>query len=279
MSKIKILTIGNSLADNATRFLKPMFAETNTQIVVAKANIGGCSLEKHWNLVEQCDLLPEVKPYPFHYLEEEKVYLGLKDALRVAPWDFITLQQVTNLTFVKESYQPWFDKLVNLITTTIPEAKIVIHQTWSYAKGSPLLKSLGMTPLDMYEGLKECYSFLSKEYGFPLIPCGDAFERARDLIKYEPSAFTPEKVSPLELPDQSRSLITEYYWKTGNTASGKAELHYDERHANVNGCYLAGAVWYQFFSGKKIVDNQFVPEGLNTEILPLLKQAVIQQLG
>ncbi len=63
---MKILTIGNSFANNATMYLDQLVAPyPNIELILGKINLGGCSLEKHWNLVGQCDLLKDVKPYNF----------------------------------------------------------------------------------------------------------------------------------------------------------------------------------------------------------------------
>lgn len=113
----KILTIGNSFAENATRYLAAIrAAEPGVDLVVGKANLGGCSLEKHWNLVEQCDLLPEVKPYNFTYVGREgSEPATLRDALRAETWDYVTFQQVSDKNWQPETYYPYLDKLHALV--------------------------------------------------------------------------------------------------------------------------------------------------------------------
>ena len=49
MILMKLLTIGNSFADNSTRYIKEIFADRGVDLYVSRANIGGCSLERHWN--------------------------------------------------------------------------------------------------------------------------------------------------------------------------------------------------------------------------------------
>ena len=48
MQTIRLLTIGNSFADNAITFLQPLAESTGrVRFEIGTANIGGCSLEKH----------------------------------------------------------------------------------------------------------------------------------------------------------------------------------------------------------------------------------------
>lgn len=93
----KVLTIGNSFADNATRYMDEITAaDGESELIIGRANLGGCSLEKHWNLVEQCELLPDVKPYPFRKTGAETVPASLRDVLTSDRWDYVTLQQVSH---------------------------------------------------------------------------------------------------------------------------------------------------------------------------------------
>src|SRR5947199_6407830 len=49
---VKLLAIGNSFSGNTTHFLKDIVAASGNQITFGHASIGGCSLQKHWNLAE-----------------------------------------------------------------------------------------------------------------------------------------------------------------------------------------------------------------------------------
>ena len=46
---IKILAIGNSFSEDATHYLYQMAQVDNVDMKVVNLNIGGCSLEQHWN--------------------------------------------------------------------------------------------------------------------------------------------------------------------------------------------------------------------------------------
>ena len=49
---MKVLTIGNSFANNATVYIKDLVEASakKGEFIIGKTNLGGCSLEKHWNL-------------------------------------------------------------------------------------------------------------------------------------------------------------------------------------------------------------------------------------
>jgi hypothetical protein len=269
---IKLLTIGNSFAENATKYIEKIAESGGVALVLGKANLGGCSLEKHWNLVEQCDLLPGVKPYNFYKTGEETCSATLKEALVSEKWDFVTLQQVSDLSWRQDTYFPYMEYLYNLVRELAPQAQIVIHQTWAYRVDANELKKYGITQDEMFNLLKKAYQDASEKLRCRLLPCGEAFQKARAIFKYtRDDNYDFENPKPLDLPDQSKSLIIGYSWKTGNTTSGKAELALDGRHGNAKGCYLANAVWYEMFTGKSILDNSFCPEDVSVEELDILK--------
>lgn len=265
---IKVLTIGNSFADNATRYLEEIAAaDKGVELVVGKANIGGCSLEKHWSLVEECDLLQDLKPYDFYLTGAGTHSATLKEALTSEKWDFVTLQQVSDLSYKAETFYPYIEKLFDLAGKLAPQAQRVIHQTWAYRSDSGELKKYGISQEDMFAGLKQAYSDAAKKLGCRIIPCGEAFQKARKILNYTPDEnYDFENPKPPKLPEQSKALITGYFWNPEYT-----ELLMDGRHGNEKGCYLANAVWYEMFTKSSILDNKFYPEGVSKEELQILK--------
>jgi len=271
---VKLLTIGNSFADNATKYIENIFnADGESSILLGRANLGGCSLEKHWNLVEQCDLLPDVKPYDFYMTGAGTVKATLKEALVSQKWDYVTLQQVSDMSWREETYFPYMENLYNLVKELAPQAEIVIHQTWAYRSDAEEFKRYGINQKEMFIRLKEAYAKAAKKLGCSIIPSGEAFQKARGIFNYTPdTSYDFENPKPLQLPEQSKSLIVGYYWATGNTPTGKAELRMDGRHGNSKGCYLANAMWFEKFSGKSILNNSYCPEGVTAEELEILKK-------
>ena len=167
---VRILTIGNSFADNACKYLKQITESVEgCNIIIGKANIGGCYLEKHADLMKQSESDPTLRPHNGK---------SLKDWLLMDDWDIVTIQQVSHLSFKAETYQPYADEIRDYVNKYAPQAKIYIHETWAYARDCPRLKGFGLTSDQMYQGLKNNYQVLSERYNSPILPSGDAFYRS-----------------------------------------------------------------------------------------------------
>lgn len=275
---LRILTIGNSFAQNALRYFAELCAG-KMDVFIGAMNLGGCSLEKHWNLVRQCDMLPEVKPYTFVRTGREDMPATLVEALRAEPWDYITLQQVSDKSFHPETYEPFLGELAALVRQHAPGAQIVLHETWAYRCDAPELERYGVSQKEMHQSLVAAYEKAAESLGCRVLPCGRAFFHARKALNYVPDArFDFENAKPYALPCQDRALIVGYHWRTGNTASGRAELAMDGRHGTAMGCYLAGAVWYGMFSGLPLEEITFCPQEIRPEDQGLLLRAAAKAI-
>lgn len=200
-----VLTIGNSLADNATVYLEELAAADGAaDLVIGKANLGGCSLEKHWNLVQQCDLLPQVRPYDFYMTGRDTRAATLREALAARDWDYVTLQQVSDLSWRKETYYPFLMHLYELIRELAPRTRPVIHQTWAYRGDAPMLKDFGLSQEEMFQGLRMAYAEAADKLSCPLLPCGEAFQKAWAAMQ-----FVPDRAFNYDHPElDSRSELT-----------------------------------------------------------------------
>jgi hypothetical protein len=271
----KILTIGNSFSANATCYMDRFIAtEPCADLFYGDMVLAGCSLEKHWNLVKQCDLLPEVKPYDFGRTGTEPVKATLREALAAEAWDIVTLQQASWLSVDRDTYEPWFGHLHGLIGDIAPQACQVIHMTWAYRVDSPRLAEWEMTQQTMFERLRDNYRAMADAYDCPIIPVAEAFQKARAGLAYRvDEGFDAKGAKPFDLPDQTGSLNVGWHWETGVTRSGNPELVLDANHANSKGCYLGNAVWYEMFTGKPAAEHPFRPEDVTREELVILQAA------
>lgn len=285
-STMKILTIGNSFSDNATFQLAGIMASAKEiNLTIGRASLGGCSLEKHWNLVKQSDLLPNVKPYDFYIIGEKPTPMNLREALTSQKWDYVTLQQVSHCSWQADTFIPYIDKLSALTKKLAPQAEIVLHQTWAYRiDDDKYFTKNEITQMEMYKRIVQNYKAIAERLNCSVLPSGAAIQRAREKLNFirDPN-FDYKNPKPLALPDESKSLNFGHIWKTGNTPSGNAELAVDYRHLNVKGCYIANAVWFEMFTGKNITDSNFCPEGVSPQELKLFKaiahQTVIEYGG
>ena len=147
---MKILTIGNSFANNATMYLDQLIAPyPDIELILGKINLGGCSLEKHWNLVAQCDLLKDVKPYNFQVTGKDPRPATLVEGLVSEHWDYVTLQQSSILSWRPETFFPYIGHLHELITQLAPQAQPIIHQTWAYRTDATIFDELKMIASNM----------------------------------------------------------------------------------------------------------------------------------
>lgn len=164
---VKILTIGNSFANNACEFLDEITQSVEgCYILIGKANLGGCSLERHARLIEQSEKDSDVKPYSGK---------SLKNILLEEKWDAVTIQQVSSSSFRPETFQPYADEIYQHIEKYSPHSQIYIHETWPYAPDCPRLEQFDISFKKMYKKLRKNYIALSKRYDAPILSSGDAF--------------------------------------------------------------------------------------------------------
>ena len=278
---LKVLGIGNSFTGNVSKYIKQIFeADGRYQLDFGLAVIGSCSLERHWRHVEEHQANPE----------KGKHYWGksLKDMLSGKQWDVVTMQQYSWLSDKAESYQPYGNNLAAFIRKHAPQAKIMIHQTWSYrADDAPLQGKLAQDypnaadpQKEMWKNLRAAYLQLAQDtQADAIIPVGDAFQAARSLdnwgFKIDPNFnYTAEAKHP-ELPDQTHSLTIGISWKTNR--KGKWKRVVDTHHAGRIGEYLAGLVWFETIVGSPPQGQIFIPKEL-TETDAKLMQSVAHKV-
>ena len=91
----------------------------------------------HWE-----NMKSEKEAYEYQiYLPGETVMnkadgVALFEPLEDEDWDVVTLQQVSSLAGIEESWSPFIEELTAYVRMTAPKAKVLIHQTWAYDKGT-----------------------------------------------------------------------------------------------------------------------------------------------
>lgn len=260
---IRVLTIGNSFAKNACEYLEQIAADGSVELVIGKANLGGCTLERHARLAQEFENDPKNQPYR-RTTDQGTTRLSLQEYLAVERWDYVTIQQMSALSYQIDTYQPHVDDLVNLIRKHAPQAQLLVHETWAYRPDSPYLKQHGLSQAQMYAGLSKAYSSIANQYDATIIPVGTAFQKVRNtkgrlVVVPDPNFDFDNPVFP-KRPNQSHSLVAGWFWdKRGE----KPELKLDFKHANASGCYLAGLVWYETITGSDARKIKYVPRGVD----------------
>jgi hypothetical protein len=263
--ELKVLTIGNSFADSVFRYLPAIVKSVpDCSIKMGRANIGGCSLDKHWNEVLKSEENPTYKPY--------RRKNTLKDLLQSEKWDIVTLQQVSSKSFKPKTYEPYFGNLYNYVRKYAPQAEIMIQMTWSYRPDHHAFGKWAVDdPTDMFNKLYDAYTAIATKYKCPLIPSGLALHLAR---KNQKDAFQlPEQdvrklKHPQKIEKASGSFVRGYYWRKKN---GEYKLGSDKIHLNSRGQYLQACVWFARIFDKPTTTISFAPKNMPTEDLAFLK--------
>jgi len=269
---VRLLAIGNSFSVNATRFLPELVKASGNALTFGHACIGGCSYAGHWKTVEAFEADPgDTAGRPYSYGERKG--LSLKEMLTAEQWDCVTIQQVSWESYRLESHRPHAKLLYDYVRKHAPEAEVLIHQTWAYQEDDPLFKD-GFTTEKMHDGLRNAYHTIARELGCRVIPVGDAFRLARRSPDWryvcpDPN-FDYANAKHPNLPDQTRLLTTGLFWSRQD--DGTFKLGMDGHHANANGEYLGGCVWFEFLYGRSVVGNTCLPE-------PVTEPAVLQKIA
>ncbi len=275
---VRLLTIGNSFANNALTWLEDLAAGGDAgEFIVGRANLGGCSLEKHWNLACYTQEHPEFKTYDLCKDKEGAVVqANLQEALVYEPWDVITLQQVSRKSWLCDTFNPYLDNLLQLIRERAPQARVWLHQTWAYRSDSPYYAQNGLTPELMHQRIRESYDFHSQRTGCPVLFSGEAVYRVRNTegwqFTWPDPNFDYQHAQPPTLPDQSTSLAVGWYWNIKGTENGIPRLQQDPNHLNERGCYLIGCVWYESLLNDDVRPNRFVPPGMDPQEASFLRR-------
>lgn len=255
---IKLMTIGNSFADSVFHYL-PQIVEgfSDCNLLFDRSDIGGCSLERHWQ-----EHLANLQN-PAHRAYDNKH--SLQENLTSVKWDIVTIQQASHFSWQIDSFQPYFDNLFHLIRSLAPQAEIIIQQTWSYRADDPRLRPGGEWQIDnneMYRRLTENYLQMAKEYNLRIIPTGLAVQLAR---QNDPQPFKLYNESLLktlrwpDLPPQAGDPVGSIFWRK-HPENGELFLASDYIHLNCRGDYLQACLWFSFLFNRRCSEIKFEPD-------------------
>jgi len=271
---VRVLTIGNSFADNALTYLPQIAEAAGHNVIVGRANLGGCSFERHWKHVAQHEENPDSKEgSPYHGGRN-----SLKELLTSDEWDFITMQQYSYQSHDLKTYQPFADNLVRYVKKHAPNARILVHQTWAYRVDDPRFRPSNQgkephTHAVMYEQVRDAYHQFAESHDLEIIPSGDALFLADTDQKWGYRADTNfdfgNATSP-NLPLQTHSLHAGWSWTKDK--DGSRVLKLDGHHASSVGQYLLGCVWFEKLFNESVIENSFVPKGVDSGYAKFLRE-------
>jgi len=99
-------------------------------------------------------------------------------------WDIITLQQVSQLSGLGETYEPYLSELANAIRKIRPKAKLYFHQTWAYEIDSVHngFLNYNTNQKQMYNQIVSVSQKKAKSINAKIIPTGTAIQDLRENV-------------------------------------------------------------------------------------------------
>ena len=247
-SPLKILCIGNSFSQDATRYLESVAAAGEKPVLARNLYIGGCSLERHADNLRHLAFEYEYQKDGEHLfttiIPNRRRGVSIRMALEMDSWDVITVQQVSGLSGVYESYFPYLSEILRVIRSFRPKAEIRLHSTWAYETDSTHTEfaRYDCSQQTMYEAIQDVTGRISSEFGLPVLPTGKFIQTLRGL-------------PPFDYPNGGLSLCRDGF------------------HLNEYGRYAAALIWYRALTGCPVRDNSFAPEGTDPALLTVIREA------
>ena len=266
---LRVLMIGNSFSQSVLPFLPPIAeADPSVKLILRNAYIGGCSIQRHLKEYDTSATKPDHRPYttnlPIEGVTGNKV--SLQECLKADTYDIVSIQQASRDSWKLETYGEDAKRLISIVREYQPKAEIVGHQTWAYRADSKAILPGGafkIDQLEMHNRITECYKALQKEYGFRIIPVGNAVQifRTKTDKPYTAADVPKEPVQYTypNLPPVPNDVVGNAAWNKDKT-TGEFKFRVDPNHLNRRGQYLQACVWYMFLFGKKADDVKYIPE-------------------
>ena len=259
---LKVLTIGNSFSEQMVSAMPPIAKDMGLELDICSLYIGGCSFERHWKNV--CD--PTNRPYSVTRNTLGTSVKGFKgnipEMLKADKWDVVTIQQASHFSWKPETYHPYADDLVKTIRELAPQAKIVVHETWSYSPWDRRFAKWKIDQNEMYEKLHAAYGDFAKQYGFEVIPTGTAVQlwRKELPVKYTENSFGGDTCGKGEFEQKD----------------GKWSPKGDVCHMNDRGNHLQALVWTAKLFGADVTTCKYEPEGVDKGMLSLMRKVAME---
>lgn len=234
---MKILCIGNSFSEDATRYIHQIARSDKHNLKVANLYIGGCSLHEHFK-----NIMTDASQYDFQINgHSTRIYTSIKTALLSDLWDYVSIQQVSRQSVNFETFQPYLDELSAYVKKYSPKSKQIIHQTWAYRPDSDIMNNMG------YSCHEEMFRDIEVSY------------------KQAASAINTDIIIP------SGAVMNQLL------KNGFETIHRDAIHASYGiGRYALGLTWYKKLTGNPIDNNSFCDfdEEIAPEEIELIKKSV-----
>ena len=239
---IRILAIGNSFSEDAIeQYLYELADAGGHEMIIANLYIGGSSLEQHANNAQNSASAYSYRKIVNGQKDSESDYT-IERAIRNESWDYISFQQVSQLSGVADSYFPHLTYLIDYAKqfTTNPDVEFILHQTWAYSansnhSGFPTYDNDQMT---MYNAIVQAANEAADRANIDIIiPSGTAIQNGRT------------------------SIVGDTFDRDG--------YHLETTY----GRFTAASTWYEMITGDDVVQNSYVPSSITPIRAEIAKNA------
>lgn len=240
---LKVLSVGNSFARNATKVLYQIAKQEGVEeIVLGNLHIGGCPISRHYELSQS-----GAAEYAYYKNTtgtwEKTENVAMMTALQDEEWDYITITSTPGQEGDPKFYEGCLDGLIAFLRAnkTNPEAKIAYHMTWAFpnASQSSVMKLHGNSRVNMFNAITDTtQNHIMTKYDLDfLIASGTAVEN-------------------------SRSSLGEVFTKD------------DGYHMNTYGEYVTGYMYFAAITGKPLTELKFKPNYISDTSRVVIARAV-----
>ncbi len=210
---MQILSIGNSFSCDAHTYLYRISHAEKNNLSTVNLSIGGCTLERHYR-----NMLSNSQEYGLMIGGLSSGFrVSMEQALLSRPWDVITIQQASPVSFDFQQYTPYIEELVAYFRHMCPHAKIYLQETWGYETGSRRIEHYGFRTME--EMSEKVFA---------------AYAKAAELVCAD-------------------GVIPSGHGMLALSRAQSEPVHRDTFHAGLGAArYMIGCIWYETLTGKPV---------------------------
>ena len=228
---LRILAIGNSFSQDAVEQNLSEIARADGRVaIIGNMYVGGCSLEQHLDFLRNDKAAYQYRKVGVDCIKREMGNRTIPQALADEKWDVISFQQVSGLSGLPTTYEPYLSELYTYVKNHVgPGVQFCWHQTWAYAQGSVHgdFHRYDCDQQKMYSAIVGASSRVCDKYGFKVIPSGTAVQNLRHTC--------------------DRDNCTRDGFHLSNSV----------------GRYTAALTWYEALFGRSVLGNSYKPANLD----------------
>lgn len=225
----KVLTIGNSFAQNASTYATEIAYANGEELTFGYLMFPSCTIDMHYEAamadrhifrfkVTTPDNMQGtlLKDYPTDQNFNQDLpdtAASIKEALEYTDWDIIVFQQESASARDIDTFGN-LGNLIEYVRGICPDADLMFHEVWRWGEWGE----------DQFDLIKSNSETVAAQYGLEIIPSGLAFEYARDALG-------------------------------SDTIVNENDGHY--QHANTYGMYIAGCAYVGAIFDIEVSPNTF----------------------